>query len=519
MRFPSFPALERTAVMGFSVPATLTLPASTAVKMALFRQASYPLWADQAFTTETYQASWNTEATATATSVATTVYDISAPVAASVTGFFAGAHAASSLAVGVTGGTVPATTSGYVPFGVDLGTGPNPFIFVPSNWILNAVVNATTGTVTSSLAFVVNYEMWASPGEIGTASFARFNVIGGNTGGCSSTGTPATFSNGTWVRPRALHIEVPASSTYNVTQWTVTFVVSAGTQAYTPSAATYGSIAVTSAARTSLYPVSYPVEFSNSTLPWYSTRVTASAFLGTNVTQIQKKGGTILAGRVAPTVQNPWAVNQSYVNGLHPAEKAFLPLETGVYSYCPPSTDLASFWDYTLPTSVGSNSGISCPVMRLDNDSLVNILYITATSDPEQLAVTLDWHIEFRTSSALFPIGLSAMTLESLHTAQLALASVGFFFENPSHKSLLERVVGAAKAFAPQAAGLLAGPTAAKLVKGAIMLANRPSSNMKTTTAQASGWNGPKPSNKPKRKKGNKKKAAPIGPRRKNGRF
>jgi hypothetical protein len=47
MRFPSFPALERTALMGFNQPATLVLPASTPVSMTLFRSATYPVWADQ----------------------------------------------------------------------------------------------------------------------------------------------------------------------------------------------------------------------------------------------------------------------------------------------------------------------------------------------------------------------------------------------------------------------------------------------------------------------------------------
>jgi hypothetical protein len=312
-------------------------------------------------------------------------------------------------------------------------------------------------------------------------------------------------------------MQVVANSTEGAPSFTVTAVVSAGTQAYSDSAVTYGNVVVTAGTVTALYPLSYPVEFSNSTLPWYSTRVTAAAVLGTNVTQIQKKGGTVLAGRVSPNVQNPWVVSQSYVNGLHPAEKAFLPLETGIYSYCPPSTDLANFWDYTLPTYIGSNSSFSAPVMRLDNDSLVNIMFITATSDAEQLAITLDWHIEFRTSSALFPIGLSAMTLESLHSAQLALASVGFFFENPTHQNILNRVISAAKAFAPQAASLLAGPTAGKLVHGALMLTNAPRSDMKTTTAKASGWEGP-PKQKPAKGKGKKKKQnQPTGPRRKNG--
>jgi len=505
--------------MGFSVPTTLNLPPSTPVKMALFRQATYPLWADQIFTAETITGSWQTETLNYVANPAATITDISAPVTASVTAYSTGNRIASPTAVGVVGALAPATTAVYVPFGVDLGTGPNPFIYVPNGFYLYFVVTATSGVLTSTTNTVVTYERWSSPGEIGTLAQGLATNVAGQTGSMTSE---VHFDTGAWIRPRGLQIELPASSSMAATSMTITAVVTAGFATYAGSIGNYGTVTIIGAVTTALYPLTYPVEFTNSTLPWYSTRVTASAFLGTNVTQIQKKGGTILAGRVAPSVQNPWEVSQSYVNGLHPAEKAFLPLETGVYSYCPPSTDLAAFWDYTLPTGIGSNSSKACPIMRLDNDSLVNIMYITATSDAEQLAITCDWHIEFRTSSALFPIGLSAMSLESLHTAQLALASIGFFFENPTHKTLLNKVVSAAKSFAPQAAGLLAGPTAARLVKGAIMLANKPRSDMKTTTAQSSGWNGP-----PKPAKGggghkqkkNKSKKAPIGPRRKNGKF
>jgi hypothetical protein len=48
MRYPSFPALERTAVMSFNVPKALSFPTgATSMKGALFRQAAFPFWCEQ----------------------------------------------------------------------------------------------------------------------------------------------------------------------------------------------------------------------------------------------------------------------------------------------------------------------------------------------------------------------------------------------------------------------------------------------------------------------------------------
>lgn len=46
LRFPSFPALERTALMGFTVPGTVPLSASQSTKILVARQAAYPVWAE-----------------------------------------------------------------------------------------------------------------------------------------------------------------------------------------------------------------------------------------------------------------------------------------------------------------------------------------------------------------------------------------------------------------------------------------------------------------------------------------
>lgn len=425
-RFPSFPALERTAVMGFCQPTTLALGSSTPVKVMLARQACYPLWGDQIFSTAwSYQVTYGlTNAPAgSATSRSQSVSQLN--------NWSVGPATASTVNAGVAGGT---SLSPYPYLGVD--NSPIPFIWVPpgAHAILSVIRSNTTGTTN----VYVTLQSWASPGEF-TSSEVPLTIFPSFASAHYDYGP----SIGVWLRPTLLSEQLDATANLSINYLNV--VVTSGTSVITDNATNFPSMSVAASALPAFTPLSSPAEFLNSKLPWYATRTTAASALFSNVSQVLNKAGTVLGGRVSPNVINPFTVDSTYVNTLHPAEKAWLPLETGMYTYCPPSTDLANFWDYT---SV-SVSSISVPLYRLDNDALVNVAFFTAGSVAETLAITLDWHIEFRTSSALFQIGLSTLPLEVLHQAQLSLTAAGFFFENPEHKSVLQKVVSAVKRFAP----------------------------------------------------------------------
>lgn len=491
-RFPSFPALERTALMAFNYPTTAALAANTPVKFMCSRQATYPVWGESTVNGIATLATYKAEISA-ATAATSVIFD-----SLMLSDWAVSNRIASGTAIGVAGANPPLVP--YQLFGVDNSCGNSPFVYVPNNYTMSHVI-AALAPVTNAATTVVTYEIWSSPGEVYRAA-GTGSISAGNTGGLGNG--PAAVVGPCWVRPVSFALNF-AVATSIVQQFTVSFVVSTAGVTYATSAVTMGQITPVGGGVTGFGPICWPVEFANSTLPWYSTRTTAAAFLGTNVSQILNKGGTVLAGRVAPQVFNPWLVTSSYINALHPAEKAFLPLETGVYTYAPPSTDLADFWDYTLNTSGGAPAA---PVYRLDNTSLVNIMFLTATAVTEQLAINVDWHIEFRTSSALFPIGLSAVTLETLHQAQIALASVGFFFENPEHKQILSRVIAAAKKYGPSVLSIVS-PMAGRFVKDYIM-PRQNKSQMKPTSAAGSGMLGKKAPKKipakPKAKAAGKKK-------------
>lgn len=498
-RFPSFPALERTALMAFTQPATLPLRSSTATKVMVTRQASWPVWAEQ-------------QTGASGNSIAYQVvykfqpYQSNAAEATNeafnptIVGWSVGNQVASTTMVGVANARSPFL---YPPLGVDAACGPLPFVYVPNGSVFNLVVSIPAVNAANIIA-EISYEFWTSPGELITANTSANQWLQTTiTAGQLSANAAITTLSAGWVRVskvtfnRATVGLVAGPCQVNV----VVQCGGSGNSFNQGGGTTIGSFLGGGTNTTyGFFPLVMSSEFANSTLPWYATRTTAAAMLGTNVTQILSKGGTILGGRISPNVMNPWIVTESYISGLHPAEKAWLPLETGVYTYCPPSTDLANFWDYTLNTAGGASP---CPIYRLDNDSMVNMMFLTAGSTDESLAVTASWHIEFRTSSALFQVALSGMQLETLHQAQLALAMAGFFFENPVHSKILQAVIGAAKRLAPLAVPIASAinPTAGRVVSAALhgysayraakaIVPPRAKMVVPTTTAKSSGMNG-----------------------------
>lgn len=465
-RFPSFPALERTAVMAFTQPFSWNYDLlGQDLHGMLCRQAAYPMWIEYHLSTVVaHTAVWLSDAVFPTASQGGDTFSLrGVPI---YNQYLGAASAVPNVAVGVAGATAGLPLQSYVPIGIDGGLGPTPWVYVPNNFVVYIVAAGSSPTAVT-LSTMVNFEIWTGPGH-SVASFANLTIAIGNTGGM-------TFFNyglnngGYWVRPTSVVTEGAAGG--HPAQFQVYFVVAnaaSATTTYTPSAANPGTVNLVGVvAGVPMVPAFSPVEFANSTLPWRDTRVTAVGALLSNVTQVLNKSGTILGGRISPTIVSPWKVTSTTITTLHPAEKAFLPMETGLYTYCPPSTDMSSFWDYTALVQF---TGGFVPVYRLDNTSLVNHFFYNAPVN-ETTAVSCSYHFEFRTSSSLFQVALSGLTLEALHSAQLALATAGFFFENPEHDSVLGKVIGAVKTIAPHLLGVAEMiPQTASVARGVKMM-------------------------------------------------
>lgn len=477
VRFPSFPALERTAVLGFSVPSYAAVDISSETKFLLARQACFPCWADQ---------------TIPSTELWSTVYDYTAENQSFGGGIsqaqiftmqflraYSGNRLKDAYGCGVSGGNSGRTP--YAPVGYDSGLGNNPnFFYVPEGAnVFLALIYDTA--LTAATLYDVALQKWTSPGEIdvlapeATTAKQVSSAIG------DTAGVVVIPNLGGWYRVESIESDLASSKQKNM----VASVVVTNASTFSFGVTTGVGILGGGVQKKLFLPLVFPTEYANSKLPWYSTRTNAASLLLTNVTQVLNKAGVVLAGRVSPSVINPFEVDSAYINTLHPAEKAFLPLESGAYTFVPPSTDMQNFWDYTSVSHANLAGGASTPLYRLDNDSLVNVLFLSSPSVSEAIAVTVDWHIEFRTSSALFPIGLSAMTLESLHQAQLVLTECGFFFNNIDHKFILGQLMKFAKQYVPIMAGAV-NPAAGYLARKAVKYFSRkPKPNMPPTTLKA----------------------------------
>lgn len=490
-RYPSFPALERTAVMSFNQPSTLLLPATTAVKIGVTRQAAWPTWVDTKVSSIGWVSTYNTLPVGGVAQVSTDY----GPFGLDRT--FLGSSSGA--------GTGYLYTSGFnYPFdqpilALDEGCGSVPFTYVPRNANFNCIA-AFDSPLGGAVIMEVEYEVWVAPGRSRASFYITGSVGSGNWYINSNTYSGANFSggDGAWVRPVRFTLQAPTAFVppSNVKLNCFTYQ---GTATFSGSP-NCTAVSTTTTAATFFMPTVAAPEFRTSPIPWASTRLTAVALLGTNVTQVLNKSGTILGGRVNPTQTTIWSATYAQLASLHPAEKAWLPLEEGMYTYCPPSTDMQSFWDYTY------DGYEQYPLYRLDNDAMCNVLYLTPGGADENLALTTSWAMEFRTSSALFQIAMSGIQLEAFHQAQLVLASTGFFFNNFNHLAIIKTIIAGAKKLAPAVAATvrMAHPTIRKGIKfvkravrgkkkkppappPAVVKPKTPKVTMKPTSARASG--------------------------------
>lgn len=180
-----------------------------------------------------------------------------------------------------------------------------------------------------------------------------------------------------------------------------------------------------------MLPATSATEYTAAPIVWQSTRANSVGVLLSNVSAVMQKEGTVNAAR-APSESginmfssDSWTTQFTRV---HPKERYFGPLEKGLYTF-------------TLPDSVSElyhefdNIGFVIPVYRhyLDGNRYAHCILMKDPDHVAALAVTVDRHIEFKSNSVLFPYGFATTPLENYHQAQMALANLGVFYENPTH--------------------------------------------------------------------------------------
>lgn len=486
LRFPSFPALERTATIGFNKTSTMSV-AANGTRALLSRQAGYPLWVDQSIAvlaTAFYNFDISPD---TAGTRGYATFNFERPKAVLTSGTM-------TFAIGYTTGPMNWSLTHFsntnfndnTPWGVD----GSEKIWVPvaqgCDIVPVVMAQFSGGTIIQIVIEKFSYDGTHNvitleetvPSDNLYHQFAGQNALGG------------------YYRVKSVTIIGPTSSAALSSNGCVLLMTGSTTipPVFTSSTVTQiGSINYTASTEVHLWPYPLPKDYSVTSVPWQSTRLTAVATLFTNVTKIMNKEGTVLAGRLNPRNSDIFGFSAGDLQSLHPSEKFFDSLEHGLYTFCPPSTDLVGFYDYTafLPVSYSVGQEAPVPVMVLNNDALVNCIYFADPDGDTALAINTDIHMEFRSTSTLWPIGMSSASLESLHRAQLDLASKGYFFRNDAHLTILNRMIkGVARKVknARRSKKKVKVNNQPSLGKKDLIMSTKPQKVIQTTTMKASGW-------------------------------
>jgi hypothetical protein len=232
---------------------------------------------------------------------------------------------------------------------------------------------------------------------------------------------------------------------------------------------------ITTQCRPVLFPVTRPVEAATTTIPWKSVRATAVGALFSNVTAVLNKEGTVKAARVNSEIINPlyFGGYDKAIDRVYPKDRYFGPMENGLYTFTLPDSGSEQYRDilehsYNTVTPVWVGRIMNPGIFDLDKLNYFNMIVFTDIgSSDSTLAITADRHIEFRSTSVLFPLGFSTCQLETYHAAQMALVQLGVFFENPVHLGL----IGSAVAQAVRAVASYAYPVVRQVGQAALMAA------------------------------------------------
>lgn len=405
-RVPTFPALERTALLGFTDTGTMevkTLPDTTVVPCAvLVRDPAYPLWT-----------------MAQMPLMGSFYYDV--PLDTGTATLAAGEEVSIPCP-----GTIPnlntAGTWGNLKrrFPVVVWKGNQYMLLGGGDGNVDPFTIAveTEASVAYSKITVFCEYLQEAFGEI-TAVFRT------KTAPCTSSGA---FNSAIWdtenngylaVRFLSVTMETAATGT-SITALRLGFGT---TQTDLANPLTGPSTGIVCAR---LIPHFAPPALEDSILPYRGSRATAVACLFSNVTKVLNKEGTVQGARVATDSFPVFQPTLWSFGVLHPKDRYFGALENGLYAYtlADNSTDLfkdTANEDQALFNLDGFNYAVVVQFVDQDLDTVTT------------LALTLDRHVEFRSSSLLFNTDYCRESLESYHQAQLALLGMGCIMENPTH--------------------------------------------------------------------------------------
>lgn len=448
-RMPTFPALERTAVISTLQTRTVSVTPSSTSRAIIVRSPVFPVWFTQTVTAAGAYSGYLFEA-------ANQIVSLDAPPNFERSGVY---------------GTVPIAEANFLALG---SLGQSQYLYCPQGASLQLLFSAGSpgtnprGTVT--VEYYDGVKLYSVEYTLGTlSSLAQLQLV-------------ASLSQSVWVRLISLNL-IADNGTWGQVIADVLWITGGLTTAPT------GSLS-------GLFPIGPVPEFANSTLPYASTRSNAVAALFSNVSAVLSKEGTIRATRLPRQALNPWSdfTNTAAFTASHPAETYFGPLEKGLYTFTLADEATSKFVD-ARAESVGPSMSALLPCMPLDGFEYVNCV-LFSDLDPTtstNLAITVDSHLEFRTNSALFNLGYSVSSIEAFHLAQLALVKRGVFYENPTHMATLAGLLRSAVSAVMPSLKTVAMSAASAAGQKVLSMAKSKIGQMTQANPGSSSRNKPKP--------------------------
>lgn len=441
LRLPTFPNVERTAVMQYTITGTTSIFGTTVVPVMLVRSPVAPLWAHRSFD-----------------SGKGSVYfaqDTGGNLFPGDVSPFPESWADEFHTYGAGGAMVH-----HYPLGVHSGRDFVHGCSAGAGHNICELYTNTSGTAGNAV-LILDYEVWDGN------NFANRTISQGSLTIPGASSIYISFDlpdvNDLWWRPVAVRSGITSTANIAFTRYhcgvssiNVSSVVTIFT---TGGGALMNAHACPTASMTTVVfsPVVVAPEIRNSYVPYTSVRANAAAVLFTNVTKVLDKEGTASAFRIpANTTTGGYTMWQpagysTLMTNVVSRERYFGAMEKGLYAYTLPDASaeaLRTCVDFDMvPYQTGTqstNHDCKC-VFHLDGFDYANIIIFSDLADGDStLAYTLDAHLEFRSSSSLFQLGFSTTPLETYHLAQMALAKQGCFYENPLHLSMIARLIGSA---------------------------------------------------------------------------
>lgn len=437
MRMPTFPAMERTAVSSHLLTDNLPVPAGKSVYALVARSPIYPVWATS-----------NGPGGVVANSNFALYHIMSGPGggwgiksdAETIT--FPPERWGAISGSGIASGTW--VNSLRWPVGY-LHNGLGPWVYCPQGMTAGFQMSFNSAPAGASSGWTIEYECHNGSQVIGNSLLLLPATLGTGVYTTLTLNRPGQTGQAyNWFRV----VSVTPDQMSGVT--TDFFISTVYMGANTGGTMTSPSGAVDFINTGAMFPMFSPAEWGNSQLPYRATRETAAAALFSNVSSVLSKEGVVSATRVPMSVfrsevsQSPWNAaawsTQAFFTSPHPAERYYGPLEKGLYTFTLPDEKSERFSTY-----LDYNQSVY-PAYIIDDFDYVHLIRFADldTAGSTTLAVQSDVHLEFRTSSALFQLGYSGVTLESYHVSVLSLLRQGVFYENPTHIGTIGGLVGRA---------------------------------------------------------------------------